>query len=165
MRRRGPLANWEGNARMRTAAKRRNWTLLVILSLLATILGPIATAQEATPVATPVTGTSGSPLLLFASDGMRPDFIANYSEAGVTPNFADLIANGVQGDNGLLQSFPPNTGTGWATLSTGAWPGVHGSVNNTFYRTGDADFNNRTSAYESGVLQAQTIAQAAEQDG
>ena len=150
---------------MRSAVRQKNWTLLVVLGILAALFGPIVSAQDSTPEATPVSDTAGAPVLMFASDGMRPDFVSRYSDAGITPTFAEILESGVQGDNGLLQSFPPNTGTGWASLSTGTWPGEHGSVNNTFYRTGDADFNNRTIAYDPGVLQAQTIAQAAEQYG
>ncbi|CAA9558709.1 MAG: 5'-nucleotidase, partial [uncultured Thermomicrobiales bacterium] len=81
------------------------------------------------------------------------------------PTFADLLESGVRGDNGMLQAFPPNTGTGWHTLATGTWPSEHGSTNNTFHRTGEADFNNRTSAYQPAVLQADTLAQAAERAG
>jgi 2',3'-cyclic-nucleotide 2'-phosphodiesterase (5'-nucleotidase family) len=139
--------------------------MLLVWMLLLSLLAPIVAAQEATPDATPVAGQPESPVLMFNSDGMRPDMVANYSAEGLTPTFADLLANGVTGENGMLQAFPPNTGTGWATISTGTWPGGHGSVNNTFYRTGDADFSNRTSAYEPAVLQAHTIAQAAEQYG
>ena len=148
---------------MRLVERHKNWTFLVVLSFLAAIFGPLVSAQDATPVATPVAEESEAPVLLFTSDGMRPDFITRYSESGITPTLAQLAAEGVQGNNGMLQAFPPNTGTGWATLATGTWPGAHGSVNNTFYRTGDADFNNRASAYEPGVLQTQSIAQAAEQ--
>ena len=61
------------------------------------------------------------------------------------PTYADLMAEGVRGDNGLLQAFPPNTGVGWYTLATGTWPGEHGSTNNTYHRTGEGNFNNRTS--------------------
>ncbi|MBA3274639.1 MAG: alkaline phosphatase family protein, partial [Chloroflexia bacterium] len=150
---------------MRPVVRYKNWTLLVVLSILAVILGPLVSAQEATPEATPVSEEDAAPVLLFASDGMRPDFVSQYSEAGVTPTLAELSEAGVVGDNGLLQAFPPNTGTGWATLSTGTWPGAHGSVNNTFYRTGDEDFNNSSSGFDTGVLQSQTIAQAAEQYG
>ena len=53
------------------------------------------------------------------------------------PTYAELMAKGVKGDNGLVQAFPPNTGVGWYTLATGAYPGEHGSTNNTFFRTGD----------------------------
>lgn len=133
------------------------------------LLGQFAVARDATPdaspVTSPVTSTDGAPVLLFTSDGTRPDLVEKCSADGVTPTFASMIEGGVTAENGLLQAFPPNTGTGWATLSTGTGPGEHGSINNTFYRTGDSDFDNRTSAYEPGVLQAQTIAQAAEQYG
>ena len=81
------------------------------------------------------------------------------------PAFGELKANGVSGENGLLQAFPPNTGTGWATLSTGTWPGEHGSMNNTFHRSGQADFNQSSSGFMPGVLQADSIAQAAERAG
>ena len=36
----------------------------------------------------------------------------------------------------LLTQAPPNTGAGWYSLATGAWPGVHGSTNNTFHING-----------------------------
>ena len=39
--------------------------------------------------------------------------------------------------NGMLTEAPPNTGAGWYTLATGAWPGVTGSTNNTFDKNGD----------------------------
>jgi 2',3'-cyclic-nucleotide 2'-phosphodiesterase (5'-nucleotidase family)/predicted AlkP superfamily phosphohydrolase/phosphomutase len=74
------------------------------------------------------------------------------------------MVRGVRGDNGLTQAFPPNTGVGWFTLATGAYPGEHGSTNNTFHRVGEANFNNRTS-FAQGILQADTIANAAERAG
>ncbi|HKY55920.1 MAG TPA: 5'-nucleotidase C-terminal domain-containing protein, partial [Anaerolineales bacterium] len=75
------------------------------------------------------------------------------------------VNSGVKGDNGLLQGFPPNTGVGWATLATGTWPSEHGSTNNTFHRTGEGNFNNSSSFAGTGILQADTIAQAAERAG
>jgi 2',3'-cyclic-nucleotide 2'-phosphodiesterase (5'-nucleotidase family) len=102
--------------------------------------------------------------ILFASDGMRPDLMERYSEKGIMPTFKDLRRRGVEGKNGLLQGFPPNTGVGWHTLATGTWPGEHGSTNNTFHRTGDA-FNNTTSFATTGILQADTLLQAAERAG
>jgi len=64
----------------------------------------------------------------------------------------------------MVQAFPPNTGVGWYTMATGTYPSEHGSTNNTFFRAGDA-FNNRTSFSGAGVLQADTIANAAERAG
>jgi 2',3'-cyclic-nucleotide 2'-phosphodiesterase (5'-nucleotidase family) len=122
-----------------------------------------------------------SKAIMFAADGMRPDLVEKYARAGSMPNMADLIGNGVRGDNGLLQGFPPNTGVGWATLATGTWPGEHGSTNNTFHRTGrsvlapppappaapatQVGFNDSTSFATTGILQADTVLQAAERAG
>src|SRR5262249_54164215 len=58
-----------------------------------------------------------------------------------------------------------NTGQGWYTLATGAWPSEHGSTNNTFHRVGEANFNNRTSFSTPDILQADTLAAAAERAG
>ncbi len=104
-------------------------------------------------------------VVFFASDGMRPDLVDKYVEEGAMPTFADLIATGVEGANGLVQAFPPNTGVGWATLATGTYPGEHGSINNTFHRVGEGNFNSSTSFATPGLLQADTIAQAAERAG
>jgi 2',3'-cyclic-nucleotide 2'-phosphodiesterase (5'-nucleotidase family)/predicted AlkP superfamily phosphohydrolase/phosphomutase len=103
--------------------------------------------------------------VLFASDGLRPDLVDRYAAEGAMPTVASLIARGAKGQNGLVQAFPPNTGVGWHTLATGTYPGEHGSTNNTFHRTGESSFNNRTSFATNGILQADHIAQAAERAG
>ena len=112
----------------------------------------------------PAQKPSADKVILYASDGMRPDLMEAYAAVGLMPTFADMIANGVRGANGLKQAFPPNTGVGWSSLATGAWPSTHGSTNNTFFRSGDSSFNNSTSGFAS-ILQADTIAQAAERVG
>jgi 2',3'-cyclic-nucleotide 2'-phosphodiesterase (5'-nucleotidase family)/predicted AlkP superfamily phosphohydrolase/phosphomutase len=134
-------------------------SLLVVLSL--TII-PYSAA--ASPEARPSNEALASKVIFFAADGMRPDLMEKYVGEGAMPTYADMIANGVKGENGLVQAFPPNTGVGWYTLATGNYPSEHGSTNNTFFRTGDA-FNNRTAAFSSGVLQADTLAEAAERAG
>ncbi len=136
----------------------RVFTVLLIASMLV----PVGA------FAAPETAASSAPLtnkvVFFASDGMRPDLMEKYVGEGVMPTYAGLIANGVKGDNGMLQSFPPNTGVGWYTMATGTYPSEHGSTNNTFFRAGDG-FANRTSFSGPGVLQADTIANAAERAG
>src|SRR6266508_1033184 len=102
--------------------------------------------------------------LLFSSDGMRPDLMEKYAAEGAMPTYAGLMQEGVKGASGMLQAFPPNTGVGWYTMATGTWSSEHGSTNNTFHRTGDA-FSNRTSFSGAGILQADTIANAAERAG
>ena len=79
------------------------------------------------------------------------------------PTYKELMKHGVTGDNGMLQAFPPNTGVGWFTMATGTYPSEHGSTNNTFHRGGDS-FANSTS-FSGGILQADTIANAAERAG
>ena len=90
-------------------------------------------------------GATGK-LLFFASDGMRQDQIAKYANKGGVPGFREMLRHGAYAaGNGLLTQAPPNTGAGWFTLATGAWPGVHGSTNNTFHVNGQP-FANSTSA-------------------
>ena len=107
--------------------------------------------------------------LFFAADGMTQNFIRKYADQGVVPGFRNMLRHGARASgNGLLTQSPPNTGAGWFTLTTGAWPAVHGSTNNTFHINGQAFFGNpppRTAAFDPGVLQAETLAQAAERGG
>ena len=65
---------------------------------------------------------------------------------------------------GPLTEAPPTPGAGWSTPPPGAWPGVHGSTNNTFHINGQP-FGNRTAAFDPNVLQAESIAQSAERSG
>ena len=103
-------------------------------------------------------------VVMFASDGMRPDLMERYAKQGFMPTYKTLMKDGVTGANGMVQAFPPNTGVGWYTMATGTYPSEHGSTNNTFFRSGDT-FSNRTSFSGAGVLQADTIANAAEREG
>jgi 2',3'-cyclic-nucleotide 2'-phosphodiesterase (5'-nucleotidase family) len=103
-------------------------------------------------------------VIFYTADGMRPDLMEKYATEGAMPTYSMLMNEGVKGENGLVQAFPPNTGVGWYTLATGAYPGEHGSTNNTYFRSGDL-FNNRTAAFSSGVLQADTLMESAERAG
>jgi len=107
-----------------------------------------------------------APVLFFASDGMRQDLVEKYAQEGVVPGFRDLMRKGVKAsDNGMLTQAPPNTGAGWFTLASGAWPAVTGSTNNTFH-INNAAFNTSTAAFgATNVLQAETISQSAERGG
>jgi 2',3'-cyclic-nucleotide 2'-phosphodiesterase (5'-nucleotidase family)/predicted AlkP superfamily phosphohydrolase/phosphomutase len=137
----------------------RALSVLVVLSL---VFVPLS--ASAAPNAKPVNAPLASKVIFFAADGMRQDLMEKYAAEGIMPTYADMLAKGVKGDNGLVQAFPPNTGVGWYTLATGNYPSEHGSTNNTFFRTGDT-FSNRTAAFSAGVLQAETIAESAERAG
>ncbi|MEK6720558.1 MAG: 5'-nucleotidase C-terminal domain-containing protein [Chloroflexota bacterium] len=136
---------------------------IVLLSIVALLVPAFGSSVVAAPKTPPK--PTAEKAILFASDGMRPDLVDKYVGEGVMPTYANLIATGLKGDNGLVQAFPPNTGVGWSTLATGTWPGEHGSMNNTFHRVGEGNFNNRTSFATTGLLQADTIQQAAERAG
>ncbi|HLF25994.1 MAG TPA: 5'-nucleotidase C-terminal domain-containing protein [Anaerolineae bacterium] len=139
--------------------------VLTFAVLCAVVVAPLIVA--AAPLA-PVAGSSAQPIapkvIFFAADGMRPDLMERYANQGSMPTYRQLMAAGVRGNNGLVQAFPPNTGVGWYTLATGAYPGEHGSTNNTFFRAGEA-FTRTTSAFTTGILQADTLQQAAERAG
>ena len=157
-------------------------SLALILQLLSV---PLAAAHEDRP------RPRSEQLIFFVADGMRQDIAKRYAEArtlaeampvtelpkwaeanlrkklagSLLPTFRKLFRNGVSAEeDGLLTQAPPNTGTGWYSLATGAWPAVHGSTNNTFHVNGQP-FGSATSAFTPGVLQAETIAQAAERGG
>ena len=149
---------------MSTIQARRVFSLLLTLVILLSPLTPTIAASPSSAI--PISGKpSAEKVIFFSSDGMRPDLMERYADEGAMPTYADLMKKGVRGDNGLLQGFPPNTGVGWYTLATGTWPGEHGSTNNTFHRTGESNFNNSTSFAFTGVLQADTLQQAAERAG
>jgi 2',3'-cyclic-nucleotide 2'-phosphodiesterase (5'-nucleotidase family) len=110
--------------------------------------------------------------VFFAADGLRQDIVARYARRGLMPTMRSFLRDGTKASgHGILTQAPPNTGSGWYTLATGAWPGVHGSTNNTFHVNGQPaigttpGFSVSTSAFTPGVLQAESIAQAAERAG
>jgi len=149
-------------------AARRSSRRLPAVLVLAVLAALLATAAPAPASPSAVAGAVAPPAersaILFASDGMRPDLVDRFAASGDMPNMRELKRRGVQGRNGLTQGFPPNTGVGWYSLATGAWPGKHGSTNNTFHQTG-TDFSRATSFSSAGVLQADSIASAAERAG
>src|SRR5688572_17168841 len=91
------------------ALTRRSPLPVFVVVLFATllVLGPAAQAgvqatPAATPEATPI-AEADTPVVLFAADGMRPDLVETYAADGTLPTIAGLLADGVSGDNGMLQ--------------------------------------------------------------
>ncbi len=110
-------------------------------------------------------GPHAESVIFFAADGMRRDLVGKYAAAGSMPAMQQLIATGASApDGGLRTQAPATSGPGSFSLATGAWSGVHGAPNNAFHINGQT-FNNRASAFDSGVVQAETLAQAAERGG
>ena len=137
--------------------------LLAILaaSLTLSVSAPAAFA----PAAPASSNTNGEKVVFFAADGMRQDLAETYAGRGQMPAIAELLRSGAKAaDGGLLTQAPANSGAGWYSLATGAWPGVHGATSNTFAINGQA-FGSRAGAFDAGVIQAETLAQAAERGG
>src|SRR6266508_3622677 len=134
---------------------RRSFVPAIVATLSAVLV--LVIGSQGAGAAKQATGVgSASKVVLYSSDGMRPDLMAKYADAGAMPTYAALRRAGVEGQNGMLQAFPPNTGVGWYTVATGTYPGEQGSTSTTFHRTGEASFNNSTSFSTAGILQADT---------
>lgn len=147
---------------MKKPVLRRAFSILLMLALL---LSFISSAVFAAPQAALSNKQNNQKVIFFVADGMRQDLAMDYAAQGMMPTVARLLRSGAfAADSGLLTQAPPNTGAGWYSLATGAWSGVHGSTNNTFAINGAA-FSSRTGSFDAGVLQAETLAQAAERGG
>jgi 2',3'-cyclic-nucleotide 2'-phosphodiesterase (5'-nucleotidase family) len=150
-----------------TRAWTRSLVALTTLSLLMTLAVAPAVAGNDKDHGSPGARTDSA--VFFAADGMRQDLVERYAAQGVMPTMRTLLRTGVKASgDGMLTQAPPNTGAGWYTMATGAWPGVHGSTNNTFFTSGpsSATFGGtRTGSFDQGVLQAESIAQSAERGG
>jgi 2',3'-cyclic-nucleotide 2'-phosphodiesterase (5'-nucleotidase family) len=141
-----------------SASHRRRLLLLpAVLALVGSALAVPVVAKQPSPAA------DGA--VFFAADGLRQDIVAKYASQGRLPTMASFLKRGTRAaGDGLMTEAPPNTGAGWYSLATGAWPGVHGSTNNTFAINGQP-MSSRVSAFDPNVLQAESIAQSAERGG
>jgi 2',3'-cyclic-nucleotide 2'-phosphodiesterase (5'-nucleotidase family) len=137
-------------------------SITLLTALLTTAASPAVGVQTSLPT---IRQSNSNKVVFFAADGLRQDLVASYADRGLLPAMGELYKKGVHAaDNGLLTQAPPNTGAGWYTLATGAWPGITGSTNNTFHINGQP-IASRTAAFDAGVLEAETLAQAAERGG
>ncbi len=137
--------------------------ILVVLGALVLALSQLGGATAEAHASAPAAPSDKA--VYFVADGLREDAVKSYVNHGLLKTMGRFLHDGTYATgNGLLTQAPPNTGAGWYTLATGAWPGIHGSTNNTFHKSG-APFANRTSAFDSGVLQVESLAQSAERGG
>src|SRR5438128_12595003 len=108
---------------------------MVLLTLASLLVGLMAAPVAAAP--TTAAKPASDKAVFFASDGLRQDAVVQYAAQGLMPTMAEFLKKGTfAAGSGLLTQAPPNTGAGWYSLATGAWPGVHGSTNNTFHING-----------------------------
>src|SRR3954471_9736660 len=136
--------------------------LSILLAASSSFFPAAVAAQEATPAASDV---SGGPVLLFNAPGMRRDLVETFAAEGALPAIAGVLAEGISAEGGLAAPFPATTGTNPATLLTGTWPAEHGVVADRFFRTGSLDFADFATWADPGLIQADTLSQAAERAG
>jgi 2',3'-cyclic-nucleotide 2'-phosphodiesterase (5'-nucleotidase family) len=142
----------------------RNTTSIVLVLF---VLASLFTTAAASPQAglNDPNRPSADKVIFFAADGLRQDLVEKYAAEGSLTGLEAILRTGSRAaGNGLLTQAPANTGSGWYSLGTGAWPGVHGSTNNTFHING-APFASRTASFDAGVVQVESLAQAAERGG
>lgn len=143
---------------MRSAARHDAW--LATLALVAAAATIPASASVAPAEPTP----RAERVVLFGAGSMRPDLVEQLVADGTMPTFASLIDTGTTAAGGMAPAFPATAGTGWSTLSTGTDPAVHGVTGTTFHNT-DGPFAERSSWADDGILQADSLGQAAERAG
>jgi len=81
---------------------------------------------------------------------------------GRLPNLARLLEEGTIFPN-ALPPFPTLTGSNWATIATGAWPGTHGVTDMSYHVTGEPA-EHWHSGFTSDAVEAQTIWEALADD-
>lgn len=144
---------------MRQTRHRLVSLLIAVTLLLPQLAIPAVHAQQGTPVA----AGDSKPLLFMAAPGMRADFVGEFAAEGALPALAAMREGGATAE--LLAPFPATVGSDVTSLLTGTWPGEHGVVGDRFFRTGSPDFANWTSWDDPGIVQADTLPQAAERAG
>ena len=145
------------------ASLRRSSVFLFAIALFVTALVPTAVRPLSVATATEEPAASA---IFFASDGMRQDLVEGYVADDPTTfgTFAEMLADGVHSEGGMISAAPPNTGAGWNTMASGAWSGETGTTNNTFHKNG-ANFAFGTSALGSASILTETASQAWEKAG
>jgi hypothetical protein len=105
--------------------------------VMAATTGTAGTPATAADTASAAEAGSTTPVLFYAADGMRQDRVRKYAKDGVMPRMGTMFERGAFASGaGMRTQAPPNTGAGWYSLATGAWPSVTGSTNNTFHVNG-----------------------------
>lgn len=102
-------------------------------------------------------------MVMIGIDGANYGGMRQLLETGRLPNLRNLIRGGVLCEN-ALSSYPTLTGSNWATIATGAWPGTHGVTDMSYHVTGEP-IDYWHSGFTSEAIEAETIWEAAVRQG
>jgi predicted AlkP superfamily phosphohydrolase/phosphomutase len=96
--------------------------------------------------------------VLIGLDGANLEAIKPLISEGRLPNFKRLIQEGTLCVNALAP-YPTLTGSNWASIATGAWPGTHGVTDMSYHVTGEP-LNWWHNGFTSDAVEAETIWEA-----
>ncbi len=101
--------------------------------------------------------------LLIGLDGANYEGMQPLLARGLLPNLAGLLREGTRCEN-AYPPYPTLTGSNWATIATGAWPGSHGVTDMSYHVTGEP-INYWHSGFTSDAVEAETLWEAAARAG
>ena len=97
--------------------------------------------------------------VLLGVDGANYEAIRPLLSQGRLPHLQRLINEGTLCAN-ALSPYPNTTGSLWATIATGAWPGTHGVTDMSYHVTGEP-LDHWHSGFGSDAVEAETLWEAA----
>ncbi len=97
-------------------------------------------------------------VVLIGLDGANLEAIKPLISKGRLPNLKKLIQGGTLCVNALAP-YPTLTGSNWASIATGAWPGTHGVTDMSYHVTGEP-LNWWHNGFTSNAVEAETIWEA-----
>ena len=105
-----------------------------------------------------------SKAMFIGIDGAIPKLIKRFSAEGVLPNMTALMEKGCFTD--MMSQIPVATPINWASLSTGAVPGVHNVVGFWCHTKGDRlDHYTSENAFTNTFINAERIWESVERQG
>jgi len=101
--------------------------------------------------------------VLIGLDGANYEGMKPLLERGLLPNLTKLLREGTRCEN-AYPPYPTLTGSNWATIATGAWPGTHGVTDMSYHVSGEP-VNYWHSGFTSNAVEAETLWEAAARAG
>ena len=96
--------------------------------------------------------------VLIGLDGANYEAIKPLLKKGLLPNISKLLKTGVLCENAYA-TYPTLTGSNWASIATGAWPGTHGVTDMSYHVTGEP-LDYWHSGFISDAVEAETLWEA-----
>ena len=96
--------------------------------------------------------------VIIGVDGANYEAIKPLIAEGRLPSLAKLLREGTVFPN-ALPPYPTLTGSNWATIATGAWPGTHGVTDMSYHVTGEP-VSFWHSGFTSDAVEAETLWEA-----